>query len=271
MSSLIHPSAVIHPKAELGADVQIGPFSVIGEHVRIGDGSVIGPHVVIEGHTTLGRSNRVWQFASLGSIPQDLKFHGEPSTLEIGDGNQIREYVTMNPGTEGGGMVTRVGDNNLFMVHVHIAHDCIVGSRNVFANLATLAGHVTIEDDVVLGGISGVHQFTRVGTGAMLGGGALVTMDVPPFCIANGDRAKLFGLNVVRLKRIGGTPDEMRALKDAYRIAFNRGLKMKDAVEEIRRTLGGSRFVDPFVDFLEKSERGVTRPGNAEEGEAAEA
>ncbi len=258
----IHPTAIVHPNARLAQGVQVGPYSIIGEHVSIGEGTVVGPHVVIEGHTTIGRDNRIFQFASLGSQPQDLKFHGEPSTLEIGDRNQIREYVTMNPGTEGGGMLTRVGSDNLLMVSVHIAHDCIVGNRNVFANLATLAGHVIVDDEVILGGACGVHQFVRVGRGAMLAGAAMVNMDVAPYCMAQGDRATLRGLNVVGMRRRGGTVEDVRAMKQAYRIAFREGLLLKDAIERIRAELGANAYVERFVAFLAESERGVTRPAS---------
>lgn len=256
----VHPTAIVHEGAQLASGVSVGPYSIIGEHVRVGEGTVIGPHVVLDGHTTLGKRNQVFQFASIGSVPQDLKFKGEPSRLEIGDDNHIREYVTMNPGTEHGGMVTRVGSGNLFMISVHVAHDCRVGDRNVLANLTTLAGHVTIEDDVILGGMSGMHQFARVGTGAMLAGGSLATLDVPPYCLTQGDRARLQGLNVIGLRRRGASAEEIRELKRAYHIAFLQGLLLREAVEKIRAELQGNDYVERFAAFLETSERGVTRP-----------
>lgn len=256
----VHPTAIVHDGAELAPGVQVGPYSIIGEHVCIGEGTVIGPHAVIEGHTTLGKRNHVFQFASIGSAPQDLKFKGEPSRLQIGDDNQIREYVTMNPGTESGGMLTRVGSQNLFMISVHVAHDCILGDRNVLANLTTLAGHVIIEDDVILGGMSGLHQFARVGTGAMLSGGSLATLDVPPYCLTQGDRARLQGLNVIGLRRRGAGAEEIRQLKRAYRIAFLEGHLLGDAVARMREELPGNDYVERFAAFLETSERGVTRP-----------
>jgi UDP-N-acetylglucosamine acyltransferase len=256
----IHPTAIIHPKAEIAPGVQIGPYTVIGEHVKIGEGSTVGPHVVIEGRTTIGKMNRIFQFASIGSLPQDLKFKGEPSTLEIGDGNQIREFVTMQPGTEGGGMVTRVGNGNLLMAYVHIAHDCIVGNRNVFANGATLAGHVLVDDECIIGGMAGVHQFARVGTGAMLSGGTLAPMDIPPFCIAQGDRAKLFGLNVIGLRRRGAKAEDLRNLKRAYKMVFYEGLLLKEAVEKIKAEFSADERIMKFADFLAGSKRGVTRP-----------
>jgi UDP-N-acetylglucosamine acyltransferase len=256
----VHPTAVVHPNAELAPGVQIGPYAVIGEHVRIGEGTTVGPHAVIEGRTTIGKMNRIFQFASLGSLPQDLKYKGEPSTLEIGDANQIREFVTMNPGTEGGGMVTRVGNGNLFMVSVHIAHDCIVGDRNIFANGATLAGHVVVENETIIGGMAGVHQFARVGTGAMMSGGTLAPLDIPPYCIAQGDRAKLFGLNVIGLRRRGVTSEQLRTLKRAYKTVFHEGLRLQEAIEKIRAEYADSELVTRFADFLAQSKRGLTRP-----------
>lgn len=257
----VHPTALVHPGAKLAPGVQIGPFSVIGEHVTLGEGTIVGPHVVIEGRTTLGKHNRVFQFASLGAQPQDLKYKGEPSTLELGDGNQIREFVTMNTGTEGGGMVTRLGNQNLVMAYVHIAHDCIVGNRNVFANGATLAGHVVVDDETIIGGMAGVHQFARVGTGAMLSGGTLAPLDIPPYCIAQGDRAKLFGLNVVGMRRRGFKSEEIRNLKRAYKIAFHEGLRLQEAIERIAAAeFAGEPAVQRFADFLRGSKRGLTRP-----------
>ncbi len=256
----IHATALVHPAAKIAPGVQIGPYSIIGENVTIGEGTVVGPHVVIDGHTTLGKSNRIFPFASLGSAPQDLKYKGEASTLEIGDGNQIREYVTMNPGTEGGGMVTRIGNQNLLMVSVHIAHDCIIGNRNIFANGATMAGHVIVEDDAIIGGMAGVHQFARVGRGAMMSGGTLAPLDIPPYCIAQGDRAQLFGLNVIGLRRRGFTSEQVRALKQAYKLAFHRQMLLKDAVQAIRNEFAHEEACLQFADFLAGSSRGVTRP-----------
>ena len=192
----VHPTAIVDPRAELDSEVEVGPYSVIGAGVRIGKGTKIHSHAAIQGRTTLGESNVVFPFATVGSAPQDLKYKGEPSELTIGSRNTIREYVSLNPGTTGGGMVTRVGDQNLLMMHCHIAHDCTVGSRNVIANGATLGGHVIIEDFVIVGGLVGIHQFVRIGTSAILGAGSMISKDVPPYCNATGDRARLRGLNV---------------------------------------------------------------------------
>jgi len=199
----IHPTAIIAPGARLADDVAIGPYCVVGEHVSLGSGVSLLAHVVIEGRTTIGAGTRIFPFASIGFEPQDLKYRGEESSLEIGSNNTIREYVTMNPGTAGGGMVTRVGNNSLFMVGVHIAHDCQVGDGVVMANNATLAGHVVIEDHAILGGLSAVHQFCRIGRHAMVGGLSAVVRDVIPYGQATGDRARLSGVNIVGMQRSG--------------------------------------------------------------------
>jgi UDP-N-acetylglucosamine acyltransferase len=207
----------------------------------------------------LGQGNLVFSFASVGSAPQDLKYRGEPSELIIGDNNTIREYVSLNPGTAGGGMITRVGDQNLLMMYCHIAHDCIVGNRNVIANGATLGGHVAIEDNVIVGGLVGIHQFVRIGAGAILGAGSMVSKDVPPFCNATGDRAKLRGLNVEGLKRRGFGSSKIDTIRKAYRIAFRSKLKLQDALKKIREELPAIPEIEKFVAFIAASERGVCR------------
>jgi UDP-N-acetylglucosamine acyltransferase len=255
----VHPTAVVSPGAELHPSVQVGPFAVIGGEVRIGAGSTVGPHAVIEGRTTLGERNRVFQFASVGAIPQDLKYAGEQTALLIGDGNQIREFSTLHIGTAGGGGVTRIGSSNLFMAYSHVAHDGQVGNGCVFANGATLGGHVEIADHVILGGLSAVHQFTRVGRHAFIAGGSMVVMDVPPFCIAQGDRAELAGLNTVGLQRHGFSEEQLARVKDAYRILFRSKLPLEDAVERLRVEFGGHPEVDHLLDFVTSSKRGLTR------------
>jgi UDP-N-acetylglucosamine acyltransferase len=259
MSPPIHPTAVVHPEAELAPGVRIGPYAVIAAGVRIGEGTEVGPHAVIEGPTLLGRDNRVFPFASLGQAPQDLKYRGERTTLTIGDGNNFREFVTVNRGTSGGGGDTRVGDHNLFMAYVHVAHDCKVGNRTVFANNATLAGHVEIEDFVVVGGMAAVGQFARVGESAFVAAGAMVSLDVPPYCLAQGDRAKLFGLNVVGLRRRGLTRDQIHCIESAYRTAFRSGLTLDEACRRITEEMPDVPEVAKFVSFLRRCERGVTR------------
>jgi UDP-N-acetylglucosamine acyltransferase len=255
----IHATAVIDPDAMLAPDVTVGPYTIVGAGVKIGNGTRIGPHVVIEGRTTLGEGNRVFQFASIGSDPQDLKYKGERSELIIGNHNTIREFASLNPGTKGGGMVTRIGSHNLLMMYCHIAHDCILGNYNIIANGAALGGHVVIEDHVIVGGLVGIHQFGRVGTGAILGAGSMVSKDVPPYCNATGDRAKLRGLNLEGLKRQGLGKEKIEALKKAYRIIFQSKLKTKDALERVRQEIACTPEIDVLVNFIAHSERGVCR------------
>jgi UDP-N-acetylglucosamine acyltransferase len=255
----IHPTAVIDSRAELDRDVEVGPYCVVGAGVKVGRGTRLQSHVAVQGRTTLGEANVIFPFASVGSVPQDLKYKGEPSELLIGNRNTIREYVSLNPGTAGGGMVTRVGDQNLLMMYCHIAHDCIVGDRNVIANGATLGGHVIVEDHVIVGGLVGIHQFVRIGTGAILGAGSMVSMDVPPYCNATGDRAKLHGLNLEGLKRRGFDKSTIAAIRNAYRIAFHSKLRTADALNKIRRDIPGIPEIEKFVAFIADSRRGVCR------------
>jgi UDP-N-acetylglucosamine acyltransferase len=255
----LHQTAVVAPGAELGEGVSIGPYATVGAQVRIGPGCVIGPHAVVEGHTTLGARNRVFQFASVGAPPQDLKYNGEPSRLEIGDDNIIREFTSISPGTTGGGMVTRIGNRNLLMVNSHVAHDCRVGDQAIVANGASLGGHVVVEDFVIVGGLAGVHQFVRLGQSAILGAGTMASMDVPPFCNATGDRARLHGLNVVGLRRRGFTDRQLRALKRAYHVLFQSHLKAKEAIARTREELGEVPEVAYLLAFIESSRRGVCR------------
>jgi UDP-N-acetylglucosamine acyltransferase len=255
----IHETALVDRRAELDSGVEIGPYSIVGGQVKIGKGSRVKAHAVVEGKTTLGEGNLVFQFASVGSVPQDLKYKGEPSELVIGDHNTIREFVSINPGTLGGGMVTRIGDYNLLMMYCHIAHDCILGNHNVIANAATLGGHVVIEDHVIVGGLVGVHQFTKIGRGAILGAGSMVSKDVPPYCNATGDRARLHGLNLEGLKRRGVDREAVERLRKAYRIMFKSRLKTKDAIRRIRQELAGSVEAEQLVAFIENSRRGICR------------
>jgi len=257
--SRVHPTAIVDPRAELDHDVEVGPYCIVGAGVKVGKGCMLQSHVVVEGRTTLGEANVIFPFASIGSAPQDLKYKGEPSELIIGNRNTIREYVSLNPGTSGGGMVTRVGDQNLLMMYCHIAHDCIVGNRNVVANGATLGGHVTIEDDVIVGGLVGIHQFVRIGTGAILGAGSMVSMDVPPYCNATGDRAGLRGLNLEGLKRRGFDRSTISAIRKAYRIAFQSKLRIDEALNKIRHDIPAIPEVAKFVAFIADSRRGVCR------------
>jgi UDP-N-acetylglucosamine acyltransferase len=265
VSTRIHPTAIVDPAAELDTGVELGAYAIVGPRVRIGSGTRVGAHAVIEGRTSIGQNNRIFHHASVGAIPQDLKYHGEDSDLVIGDGNTIREFVTLHRGTEGGGMTTRVGNRNLLMNYCHIAHDCILGDSNVIANGAQLGGHVTIEDFVVVGALSGVHQFVTVGESAILGAGTMASLDIPPFCNATGDRATLHGLNLVGLKRRGFGSEPIRALKLAYRIMFHSRLRVGEAAARVRREVPPGREVERFVAFIERSARGVCRPGRAAE------
>ena len=255
----IHPTAVVAPGAEVDGSAEVGPYAVIGPHVKLGAQVHVGPHAVVEGHTTVGPHTRIFQFASVGAPPQDLKYAGEPTKLEIGAHNQIREFATLHIGTAGGGGITRVGERNLFMAYSHVAHDCQVGSGCILANCATLAGHVTLEDFVTVGGLAAAHQFTRMGKHAFVSGGAMVTMDIPPYCTARGDRAKLTGLNTVGLARHGFAEELVKRIKGAYRTVFRSKLGLREALSRVRAQNEGSPEVEHFVRFIEGSERGVAR------------
>jgi len=255
----IHPTAVVAAGAVLEDDVVIGPYSIIGPHVRLGRGTVVNSHAVIEGHTTLGSENRVFQFASIGADPQDKKFHGEASQLVIGDRNSIREFATLQPGTESGGGITRVGSDCLVMNYSHVAHDCIVGDGVVLANGTQLGGHVTLQDRVVVGALVGIHQFVKIGESAILGAGSMVSLDVAPFCNATGDRATLHGLNLIGLKRRGFDDETISALRKLYRIFFQSGLKLAQAAETARRDLPPLPPIGRFIEFVAAAERGLCR------------
>jgi len=255
----IDPTAKVDPRAELDGGVEIGPYSIVGPRVKIGKGTKIKCHVVVEGNTTLGEENVLFQFATVGSIPQDLKYQGEDSQLIVGNRNTIREYASLNPGTTGGGMITRIGDGNLLMMYCHIAHDCIIGHHNIIANGATLGGHVNIDDSVIVGGMVGIHQFVRVGMGVILGAGSMVSKDIPPYCNATGDRAKLRGLNIEGMRRRGFSKDQIEALKKTYRILFQLRMRTKEAVEKVRREVPQTCEVEQVIRFIEGSQRGICR------------
>lgn len=254
----IHPSAIISPGAEIGQGTTVGPYSVIGPNVKIGRNNRIAPHVVIEGHTTVGDENQIYQFASVGANPQDLKFKGEPSQLIIGNGNIVREYATLQPGTAGGGMKTVIGDKNLFMANSHIGHDSIVGSGNIFANSVAVAGHVTIGNNVNIGGLSGIHQFVHLGDVAFIAGGSMVVQDVPPYCLAEGNRAGLVGLNTVGLKRRGFSDEQIADIKRAYREMFMGTGVLKERVAEAVSKYSQAAHVMALVNAVKNSERGVS-------------
>ena len=256
---MIHPTAIIDGSAKIGSGVAIGPYSVIGEGVEIGDETWIGPLVVIQGPTRIGRRNRIYQFNSIGDVPQDKKFEGETSSLEIGDGNTIREYCTFNRGTRHGGGITRVGDDNWIMAYVHVAHDCQVGSGVVMANNATLAGHVQVEDHAILGGFTGVHQFCRIGQHSFSAISSVIVKDVPPFTLVAGNTAKPTGLNKEGLRRHGFSAEEVSTLNSAYRIVYRDGLLLRDALTRLEELAEESRKVAAFAEFIRRSERGIVR------------
>jgi len=255
----IHPSAIIHPKAELDSTVEVGPFSIIGEHVKIARGTKIAAHVVIDGWTEIGEDCTFYPFTSVGQPPQDLKYKGGATRLKIGRQNTFREYVTLNRGTEQGRGETVIGDRNFFMAYVHVAHDCIVGNQVILANAATLAGHITIGDYAILGGLSGIHQFVKIGAYAMIGGCSAVAQDVPPFVSVAGNRAKLYGLNVIGLKRHGFSKERIEALKGAYKLLFRSGLTLREAAKQAREKWREMADVELLVSFVEQSERGISR------------
>jgi UDP-N-acetylglucosamine acyltransferase len=255
----IHPTAVVDPAAELGASVEVGPYAVVGPHVRLGEGVVLRPHAYVTGHTELGAGTQVFSFASVGEIPQDLKYRGEKTRLEIGARNVIREHVTISPGTEVAGGVTSIGDDNLLMIGTHVGHDCQIGSHIVMANGVGLAGHVTIEDYAFLAGMAGVHQFVRIGESAMVGGMSGVAQDVCPYSIAQGNHARLLSVNRINLERRGFDGDRIAAVERAFRILFRSGVKSRDAFARVREELPDSAEAEHMVAFLEKSERGFCR------------
>lgn len=260
----IHPSALIDPKANLDSTVEVGAYSIIGPHVSIGAGTKIGPHVVIEGHTTIGSENTFYQFSSIGAAPQDKKYAGEPTRLEIGDRNVIREFCTFNLGTTQDEGITRLGDDNWIMAYVHIAHDCQVGNKVIFANNAALAGHVHIGDWVILGGFSNIHQFCKVGPHAMVGMSTSLTQDVPPFVMLNGNPAAAHGINVEGLKRRGFSREQIGAIRQAYKVLYKSGLTLEQAKTTLDQDISGMSadlavHVGLLRDFLDTSTRGIVR------------
>ena len=256
---MIHETAIIDPQAKIASDVSIGPYSVIGAKVEIAAGTVIGPHVVINGPCKIGKNNRIFQFSSIGEMPQDLKFHGEDSILEIGDNNTIREFVTMQRGTEVAGNVTKIGNHNLFMNYVHIAHDCIVGSHTIFSNNASLAGHVVVEDHVILGGFAGVAQFLRLGVHSFVCTNTVVNKDVLPYTLVSGYYAKPFGLNSVGLKRRGFSEEALSALNKAYKLIYRQGMTTEEALIKLKADFADSAEVADIIRVIEGSQHGITR------------
>ncbi len=255
----IHPTAVIHPKARLADDVTVGPYSIIGEHVEIGAGTTIASHVVIEGHTTIGKNNHIFQFNSLGAIPQDKKYKGEPTRLEIGDNNLIRECCTFNTGTVQDLGYTRIGNNNWIMAYVHLAHDCVLGNDIILANSTQLAGHVRIDDYAVMGAFSGVHQYCNIGAHVMVGGGCLLFQDLPPYVMVGGNPATPHGINSEGLKRRGFSAESITAIKRAYKTLYRSGLSLEQAIEELTAQAATHPELKLFPEFLARSKRGIVR------------
>lgn len=256
---MIHPTAVVHPGAQLGADVDVGPYAVIGEHVVVGDGTTIGAHAVLSGHTSIGRDNRIFQFTSIGEAPQDKKYAGEPTRLEIGDRNTIREFCTLNTGTVQDAGITRVGSDNWIMAYVHIAHDCVVGDRVIFANCTQLAGHVHVGDWVILGGFTGIHQFCRLGAHSMTAIGTVVVHDLPPYVMAQGDTAKAHGLNTEGLKRRGFSAEAIAGIRKAYKTLYRSGLTLDEARQALASQATDCAEVAPLAEFLGLATRGIVR------------
>ena len=259
MAIFIHETAIVMQGAELGEDCSIGPFCTVGAEVTLGDGVVLDSHVVVDGKTSIGARTHVFPFASIGLAPQDLKYAGEPTATQIGQDNQIREFVTIHRGTAGGGALTKIGDRNLLMAQAHVAHDCEIGSDVIMANAATLAGHVEIADRANVGAYSGVHQFCRVGVEAFVGGYSVVVKDAPPFAIIQGNHAKCYGLNKVGLKRRGHSKDTIEKLGHAYHLLLTAKLNTTQAVERIKQEISDCPEVDELVRFIETSKRGVVK------------
>jgi UDP-N-acetylglucosamine acyltransferase len=261
----IHPTAIVDPQAELHASVSVGPYTVIGPHVKIGEGTSVGPHCVIEGHTTIGQHNRIFQFASLGAIPQDKKYAGEPCELVIGDRNTIREFSTYNIGSPGGGGVTRLGNDNWMMAYVHLAHDCIVGNNTIFANNAQLAGHVEVGDWVILGGFTTVHQFVRIGAHGMTALNAMLVADQPPFVMSQGQPAQARSMNFEGLRRRGFAPERVAAVKAMHKALYRDGLTLEQSRERIaqltQKMPAAAPDVQMMISFLERvsAQRGIVR------------
>lgn len=256
---MIHPTAIIDPKAKLGVNVEVGAYSVIGPDVEIGDETWIGSHVALHGPTRIGRNNRIYQFCSIGDAPQHLSYKNEPTRLEIGDRNIIREYCTFNRGTVAGGGLTSMGSDNFIMAYCHVAHDCHIGNRTVFANASSLAGHVDIGDWAVLGGFTLVHQHCRIGAHCMTGVNTTLFMDVPPFVMAAGEGGKPHGINVRGLKRRGFSEEQILLIKRAYKTLYRSGLKLAEALDALAQEAAREPELKRFVEFIQSSQRGIVR------------
>ncbi len=254
----IHPTAVVSPDTKLSEGVEVGPYSIIGANVKIGKNTKISSHVLVE-ETEIGQNCSIYPFTSIGLQPQDIKYKGEKTRVKIGDNNIIREYITIHRASVGGDGVTRIGNHNFLMAYVHIAHDCVIGDHVIMANATTLAGHVIVEDFVFIGGLVAVHQFARIGAHSMIGGFSAIPQDIPPYTTAAGERAKLYGLNTIGLKRRNFPDTTIRDLKKAYKILFRSKLTLKEAIEKVKHDVGESEEVRNLIDFIEKNKRGICR------------
>lgn len=259
MKKDIHPTAIIDPKAELEKGVIVGPYCIIKEEVKIKKGTKLISHVIIEGNTEIGENCTIYPFTTIGLPPQDLKYKGEKTGVKIGNNNIIREYITIHRASIGGDGVTSIGNDNFLMAYVHIAHDCKIGNSVIMANLATLAGHVIVEDYAVIGGVVAIHQFTRIGAYAMVGGFSGVGQDIPPYTIASGARAKLFGLNTIGLKRHGFSDETINNLKKAYKILFREKITLKDAIKKIQDSIPQTKEINHLIEFIKQNKRGICR------------
>lgn len=259
----IHPTAIIEPGAQLGEDVEVGPYAIVGANVSIGAGTAVGSHSVIEGHTAIGTANRIGHFASIGGRPQDMKYQGEPTRLVIGDRNTIREFTTIHTGTVQDAGVTTLGDDNWIMAYVHVGHDCHIGNHVILSSNAQMAGHVVIGDWAIVGGMSGVHQFVRIGEHSMLGGASALVQDVPPFVIAAGNKAEPHGINVEGLRRRGFSADAISGLRTAYRLLYKNGLSLEEAKAQLAELAcaggDGDEHVRKLIAFIDASQRGIIR------------
>jgi len=256
---MIHPTAIVHRSARLASDVEVGAYSVIGEHVEVGEGSTIGSHVVLDGHTRIGRRNTIWHYVSIGAPPQDKKYKGEPTGVEIGDRNTFREFCTINRGTTQDAGVTRIGNDNWIMAYVHFAHDCQIGNNAIFANLAQIAGHVSVGDWAILGGNTQAHQFVQIGAHSFTGMGTYLAQDLPPYVTAAGNMARPFGINKEGLKRRGFSSEAIAGLKRAYKTLYRKGLTLEEALAELKAQAAACREVQPLLDFIARSKRGIIR------------
>ena len=259
MPNKIHPTAIVDPGAKLSDKVEIGPYSVIGKHVEIGEGSVIGNHVTITGHTKIGKANKIFHYCSLGEAPQDKKYNNEPTSLIIGDRNTIREFCTFNCGTAQDKTVTTIGNDNWIMAYVHIAHDCVLGNNLILANNSSLAGHVEIDDYAILGGFTLVHQFCKIGSHSITAVGSVIFKDVPPFIIAAGYNAKPNGINSEGLKRRDFSSDDIALIKKVYKVIYRDGNTINEAINILQGMAENSLVINPYIDFIEKSTRGIVR------------